>query len=157
MLAPRSWQGLRPLRGVTGSPVLRPDGTLLQAPGYDHATGLLLEPRIPVAQVPARPSASDVAWAKHLLLDKVLRDFPWVALADRANYLAMLITQIIRPRLLGAPVPFSPFTATAPGSGKTLLAAIPGVLFGQAKLDLDRRRRGAAQGAHHGDEVARRA
>ena len=40
-LAPRSWPGLLPLNGVTGSPVLRPDGTLLTAPGYDRATGAL--------------------------------------------------------------------------------------------------------------------
>ena len=37
-------------------------------------------------------------------------------------------------RLGGAPVPFFPVTATDQASGKTLLAAICGALFGQAKI-----------------------
>ena len=45
VLAPRTWPGMRPLNGITGSPVLRPDGSLLQEPGYDRATGLYLAGR----------------------------------------------------------------------------------------------------------------
>lgn len=58
VLAPRNWRGLRPLRGITGSPVLRPDGTLLQDPGYDPATGLFLEPGYPSREcLTGRPRA----------------------------------------------------------------------------------------------------
>ena len=51
-LAPKEWPDLRPLLGIVGAPVLRPDGTLLQQPGYDPATCLYL-----ASKVPARPGA----------------------------------------------------------------------------------------------------
>ena len=40
-LEPKEWPRLRPLFGIVGAPVLRPDGSLLQQPGYDPATSLL--------------------------------------------------------------------------------------------------------------------
>src|SRR5262249_1108536 len=39
-----NWPGIRHLEAVVDHPVLRPDGTLLDRPGYDLGTGLLLEP-----------------------------------------------------------------------------------------------------------------
>jgi hypothetical protein len=39
VLARRSWPGLPVLRRIISTPVLRPDGTLLQTPGYDPPTG----------------------------------------------------------------------------------------------------------------------
>ena len=133
-LAPRSWPGLKPLNGIVGAPVLRPDGTLLQEPGYDKATGLHLASRVRTTHVPAAPPAEAVTWAKNLLLKQVLADFPWCGPADKANYVAMLATQVLRRYLRGAPVPFFPVTAASPGSGKTLLITICGALYGQAKL-----------------------
>jgi hypothetical protein len=38
------WPGLRPLKGVSDVPVLRPDGSLWQTPGYDTQTGVLYAP-----------------------------------------------------------------------------------------------------------------
>jgi hypothetical protein len=134
VLARGSWPGLRPLNGVIGAPVLRPDGTLLQESGYDEATGLYLASRLQVPRVPAQPSADVVAWARGLLLDWVLRDFPWCGDADRANYLAMLFTQVLRHYLRRSLVPFFPVTARAPGAGKSLLITIAGVLYGMASL-----------------------
>ena len=133
-LAPSSWPGLAPLTGVVGAPVLRPDGTLLTKPGYDEKTGLYLASRTSPLEVPDPLPASDVAWARDLVFRQVLGDFPWCGPADKANYVAGLVTQIIRRRLRGAPVPFFPVTATDQASGKTLLAAIAGALFGQAKI-----------------------
>jgi hypothetical protein len=133
-LALKSWTGLPPLNGIIGAPVLRRDGTLLQQPGYDPGTGLILAPRVDIYPVPLPPPAEAVAWARTLLLDQVLRDFPWCGPADRANYVAMLVTQVLRRRLGGSPVPFFPITATDQGSGKTLLATIAGVLYGQASM-----------------------
>ena len=133
-LAPSSWPGLRPLTGVIGAPVLRRDGTLLTEPGYDQATGLYLASRVHLPEIPERPSPSDVTWARDLVFRQVLGDFCWCGPADKANFAAMLITQVIRPRLTGSPVPFFPVTATDQASGKTLLAAICGALFGQAKI-----------------------
>jgi len=134
VLSNRLWPGLRQLNGIIGAPVLRPDGTLLQQPGYDPATGLYLANRVRITYVPAAPPADAVSWARDLVLDRVLRDFPWRGPADRANCLAMLVTQVLRHYLRGSPVPFFPVTATDQSSGKTLLATICGVLFGQASI-----------------------
>jgi len=133
-LAPRSWPGLSPLTGVIGAPVLRPDGTLLTKPGYDEASGLFLANRVHLPEIPQRPPADWVAAARDLLFRCVLGDFCWCGPADKANFTAMLVTQVIRRLLRGAPVPFFPVTATDQASGKTLLAAICGALFGQAKI-----------------------
>jgi hypothetical protein len=134
VLANRSWPGLRPLNGVIGSPVLRPDGTLLQEPGYDEATGLYLASLVQPRQIPAQPPQGWVAYARDLLLNQLLGDFLWTGEADKANFLAMLVTQVLRHYLDGSPVPFFPITAPAASSGKTLLATICGVLYGQASI-----------------------
>ena len=133
VLAPKSWPGLPPLNGIIGSPVLRPDGTLLSQPGYDEVSGLYLASRVQLPQIPERPSADDVAWARDLLFRQVLGDFCWAGGADKANYIAMLVTQVIRRWLGGAPVPLLMVTATDAGAGKTLLITICGVLFGLGK------------------------
>ena len=54
-LAPKEWPDLRPLLGIVGAPVLRPDGTLLQQPGYDPATCLYLASKVPLEPVPEEP------------------------------------------------------------------------------------------------------
>jgi hypothetical protein len=75
-LAGKTWPGLHPLHGIAGAPVLRPDGTLLQDPGYDDATGLYLASKIPLNKVPAEPTAQQVEAARAFLLDEFLHDFP---------------------------------------------------------------------------------
>lgn len=132
-LARKTWPGLAALHGIVGAPVLRPDGTLLQEPGYDEATGLYLASKIPLDKVLARPTKRQVEAARAFLLDQFLRDFPWVDDADRANYLAVLATPILR-RYIRTLTPFVVFTATMPGSGKTILTSGPGMLYGQRVL-----------------------
>jgi hypothetical protein len=133
VLAGSSWPGLPPLRGMIGTPVLRPDGSLLQRPGYDEATGLYLAATVHLPPVPDRPTPAQVAQAKGFLLGSFLRDFPWRTPADRANYLALLATPILRPftRCLA---PFAIVDATMPASGKTILTACLGMLSGQRVL-----------------------
>ncbi len=123
------WPGLRPLRGIVGSPVLRPDGSLLQTPGYDPPTGLYLAPKVPLPPVPDRPTGDQVVAAKRFL-ETVLHDFPWVAPADKANFLAILITPILRPYLRTL-TPFWMVTATTASSGKSLLADMVGSIYGK--------------------------
>lgn len=132
-LAPRTWPRLRPLYGIAGAPLLRPDGTLLQTPGYDAATGLYLASKVPLDHVPAHPTAKQVTAAREFLLDAFLHDFPWVDDADRANYLGVLATPILR-RYLRTLTPFTVITATMPSSGKTILTCGPGMLYGQRVL-----------------------
>ncbi|MFF0146004.1 hypothetical protein ATK36_0491 [Amycolatopsis sulphurea] len=133
VLARRSWSGLPVLRRIISTPVLRPDGTLLQTPGYDPATGFYLAGNTHLQPIPDHPSPAEVAEAKEFLLERFLRDFPWRSPADRANYLALLVTPLIRP-FTRALSPFGMIEASMPGSGKTILAGCVGLLVGQRVL-----------------------
>ncbi len=132
-LAPKCWPGLDSLAGIAGAPLLRPDGSLLQDPGYDKATALYLASKVPLDPVPDSPKTEQVEAAREFLLDSFLRDFPWVDDADKANYLGVLTTPILR-RYVRALIPFVVFTATMPSSGKTILTCGPGMLYGQRVL-----------------------
>lgn len=133
VLAGKTWPKVKPLRGIIGAPVLRRDGTLLQHPGYDEATGLYLAAKVALPHVPERPSAEQVAEARTFLLDEFLRDFPWSSLADRANYVALIATPILR-HYTRSLTPFAVIDATMPASGKTILTGGPGMLYGQRVL-----------------------
>ncbi|MDI1466366.1 hypothetical protein QEZ54_35850 [Catellatospora sp. KI3] len=129
-LAGKTWPKLPPLRGIIGAPVLRRDGTLLQQPGYDPATGLYLASKVALPPVPEAPTPEQVAKARSFLLDRFLSDFPWAGPADRANYIALLATPILR-HFTRSLTPFALIDATMPSSGKTILTAGPGMLYGQ--------------------------
>lgn len=133
VLARQTWPGLPVLRKVISTPVLRPDGTLLQEPGYDPATGYFLAGRIQTGPIPEAPTAEQVAESREFLLNTFLRDFPWRTKADKANYLALLATPILRP-MNRALCPFGVVDATMPGSGKTILTSCVGLLVGQRVL-----------------------
>jgi hypothetical protein len=133
VLARRCWPGLPVLRRILSTPVLRPDGTLLQQPGYDPATGFYLATKTRLDPVPEHPTPAQVADARQFLLEKFLRDFPWRSTADRANYLALLVTPIVRP-FTRSLAPFGLIEASMPGSGKTILAGCVGLLVGQRVL-----------------------
>jgi hypothetical protein len=130
VLSRRQWRGVQPLHGIVGSPVLRPDGTLLQQSGYDPATGLYLASRASLPVVPEKPTEAQAASARQFLLGRFLGDFPWVAEADRANYIGLLVAQIIRP-YLRALTPFGLISASTQSSGKTILSEGIGLLYGQ--------------------------
>lgn len=121
---------LRTLRGVVHSPVFRPDGTVLAAPGYDHDTGLLHlpEPGLTVPRVSDEPPASEVTDAVKLL-DEMLAGFPFVSEHYRANYLGMLITPLLRA-MYPPPYKLHAIEAHQPGSGKTLLANLSRIIHG---------------------------
>lgn len=122
LLGRKDWP-LPTLRGVVTSPVIRPDGTLLDSLGYDRATGLYLEPRVPLRRLAPQVTRDSLDRAKGIVLDQVLADFPWVAASDRAHFLGALLTPILRPYFHG-PTPMFVLTATAAGSGKSLLKDI---------------------------------
>src|SRR5690606_9444952 len=69
---------LRPLAGVTHTPLVRPDGTLLTQPGYDPETRLLHlpDPTLAVPPIPEQPTPRQVA-AAVALLDEMTAGFPW--------------------------------------------------------------------------------
>jgi hypothetical protein len=107
------------LEGVTEFPALRPDGSVLERPGYDPVTGLLYEPNTLYPRVPARPGREQVRRAVHDLLDP-FREFPFVRRSDRAAALAAVLTQVGRHAIAG-PCPMFAVLAPTPGTGKGLL------------------------------------
>lgn len=125
------------LERIVTTPVLLPDGRLLQTPGYDAATGIYYHPRHEqLPRVPDRPDAALVAKSKRFLLDVILGDFPWETGEngfDRANYVAGLVTPILSS-MLQSNVPMFLVSAPERGSGKSLLTEIVGAVYGAADM-----------------------
>lgn len=122
---------LRPLHGVSHTPVLRPDGTVLEDPGYDDSTGLLYLPErgLAVPRVPDRPTSRQIRDAMEFILRPVAQ-FPFVTEDHRATWVGLMFTPLMRP-ILPPPYQFAVITATNPGSGKTLLADLIGWVHGR--------------------------
>ncbi|MEV6445699.1 hypothetical protein [Amycolatopsis sp. NPDC051716] len=94
-------------------------GRCCERPGYDPATGFYLTANGHLDPIPDRPSAAQVDAAREFLLERFLHDFPWRSPADRANYLALLVTPLIRP-FTNPLSPFGMIEASMPGSGNTM-------------------------------------
>lgn len=117
-----------PLVGVVQTPTIRPDGSILDVPGYDAATRLLFAPQ-PGAAIPQVPNAPTVAQAKaarELILD-VFADFPFAEQSSRAGAIALALTPIVRPAIAG-PVPLAIADATQAGTGKGLLTNVVAII-----------------------------
>ncbi|HUP82359.1 MAG TPA: primase-helicase zinc-binding domain-containing protein, partial [Pirellula sp.] len=122
---------IRPLIGVTQTPTIRPDGTILQDPGYDQATGLFYRPNDDFPKVPESPTAEDAQRACASLFE-VVSDFPFESDSDKSAWLAMLLTMICRSCISGC-TPLFAISATCPGSGKGLLADVTAqIAYGRA-------------------------
>ncbi len=119
------WQ-FRPLSGVISTPTMRPDGSLLLAPGYDDATGLVLMCAPPVPAISDSPTRADADGAMNLLKG-LFREFPFADEASRSVALSMALTTVLRGALLPA-VPFHVATAPQPGTGKSYLLDIPAAI-----------------------------
>jgi hypothetical protein len=130
VLAGSEWPELTTLAGIIGTPVLRRDWTLVQTPGYDAASGLFLAPTVALPPVPDRPTPAQVAKARAFIVGSLLGDFEWEDPASLANYVALMVTPFLR-RPLKCLVPLTVISATMPGSGKSLLTGLTGLLVGQ--------------------------
>ncbi|MFF2640344.1 bifunctional DNA primase/polymerase [Streptomyces niveus] len=130
ILGRKDWP-LPPLKGIVTSPVIRPDGSLLQSPGYDAETGLYLHPRVAVRRLRPDVTADSLAKAKDIVLHQMLADFPFEKPSDRAHYLGALLTPILRPYFHG-PTPMFIVSSTAAGSGKSLLKDIFKYAYGSS-------------------------
>lgn len=129
--ARKHWDQIRYLSGVVDSPVLRPDGTLLERAGYDAATGLLYAPNAGYPAAPATPTQHDAAAAAAELLDVVV-DFPFKSDAHRAAWVAGVLTPLARYAFSG-PSPLFLIDANIRSAGKTLLADATGeIVSGRA-------------------------
>ena len=126
----KDWPGIRHLEAVVEAPVFRADGTILQSPGYDPATGLFYRPEIDFEPVPERPSKADVQRARDELLE-VVEDFPFGNEYHRSAWLSGVLTPLGRFAFYG-PAPLHLVDANVRGCGKSLSTdAIATVVFGR--------------------------
>jgi hypothetical protein len=114
------------LRGIVTAPTLDRDGRVIEAPGYDRASKLLLD-FAPSAfpSVPSEPTQDDACRALGLLAEP-LRGFPFADNAARSVALSALLTALVRPSMRTAPL--HGFDAPTAGTGKSLLAEMAGLL-----------------------------
>lgn len=124
LAAPELLPHVRRLRAVTHTPLLRPDGSVLDRPGYDEATRTLYLPERgvdtgPVAQGDTLTPAKVQAARK--FVEKWIGHFEFVTKHDRAAYIGAALTPLLK---LCAPPPWKLTLLDAPtkGSGKTYLA-----------------------------------
>jgi hypothetical protein len=117
------WAGIRPIRGIVTSPVLRADGSILETPGYDPTSGLFVELTEEFPSIVSEPSIDDVHNAVSLLLDLV-SDFPFASLPNKSAWLGSLLTPLAREAYHGPTGPLFLFDANTRGSGKSLLCDI---------------------------------
>jgi hypothetical protein len=109
------------LEGIIHSPTLRPDGSLLDTPGYDADTGLFFDSNgTTFPPLPVWPTLDD-ARAAIVELKDVVQDFPFAKSCHKVAWLSAVLSLVCRHTIMGC-VPLYGITATTRGSGKTLLA-----------------------------------
>ncbi len=116
------------LQGLVSSPVVRPNGSILEKPGFDVATGLYYLPPVgfSVPAIPARPNTDEVAAALSRLTE-VFGDFPYADEASRANAMALLLTPVVRPMISG-PTPLGLVDSPQAGTGKGLHVEVASII-----------------------------
>lgn len=113
-----AWPGIRCLDTVIEAPSMRPDGTIIQVPGYDAATRSLYVPNCEFLPVPESPTQSDAVLA-YSHLAGLFSEFPYVSLEHQSATVSCILTLLVRPAILGS-VPCWVFDAASKRSGKSL-------------------------------------
>ena len=111
---------------VVETPRLRPDGTVLEEPGFDPSTGLFYRPAVAFDPVPIAPDQDEAVEAARKLLE-VVADFPFENDDHRAAWLAALLTPFGRPAYPG-PAPLMLIDKNVHGAGGSLLADLVGLI-----------------------------
>ena len=106
------------LRAITQTPAIRPNGTILDTPGYDQNSGYLFIPNYTFKPLIPNPTKIDAESALGVL-NKAVSTFPFISDADKSVALAALLTPFIRAMVPAAPMII--FTSPVPGSGKSKL------------------------------------
>lgn len=108
------------LDSIARSPFVRPDGTICLVNGYDEQTRtmVVMDESLAELDVPESPTGEEIAYARKLILDEWLGDFPFPDEESRANALGLVLTPFVRPMLPLAPM--AVIDGLAPGSGKNL-------------------------------------
>jgi hypothetical protein len=116
------WWPFPALEAVVEVPIMRPDGTIFDTPGYDPLTRLYYRPvdGFDVQPIPTTPTERDTRDAIRLL-DEAVGEFPYEDGASAANTLALMLTPLVRQAVNG-PVPLALIDKPQAGTGGSLLA-----------------------------------
>jgi hypothetical protein len=123
----KHWPGIRPLVAVAECPFPRPDGSIVDRPGYDESTAVYYSPSIGFPEIPLRPTRADArqCWAR---IARFVRHFPFAGEDDRVVYLAGAFNVLARHGVIG-PMPGVAVNGNKAGTGKGLMIdamTIPG-------------------------------
>lgn len=111
------------IAGIITTPTLRPDGSVLSAPGYDARTRLhhAIDPELQLHQAVDRPTRETAVGALKALKD-LLQEFVFASEVAKSVALSCLITPIVRGAMSVAPL--HAIKAHTAGSGKSFLIDI---------------------------------
>jgi len=120
------------LKGIVQSPSMRADGSILDIPGYDEATGWFFRPSGTFLKVPDQPNeaqikASVACLAEPFKAHEGYDSFPFVSESHRWLPIAMAMTLLVRPAIEGC-VPFFGFDATDAGTGKGMAVDVASII-----------------------------
>lgn len=119
LLARGQWDGLPVLEAIVESPVIRPDGSLVDVPGHDKDSGLLYAPSgPPIPRIEVQPDYWALAADAAATLLSPFRTYRWADEAAAVPALLAAILTVTARHLIGGPVPMYCFDAPQPRSGK---------------------------------------
>ena len=104
--------------GVIMTPTLRPDGSLLDTPGYDSSTELYLSGALQLPPISPRPTRDEALDALATLKD-LFSEFPFKTALDCSVAVAALLSALLRGSMPTAPIVL--VTANESSTGKSFL------------------------------------
>lgn len=111
----KGW-GFPALEGVVHYPTFDANGNLCMRSGYNPETKLFYAGSVTLGNT--EPTQERIAWAKSLILDDLLVDFPYAEQASRAHAVAALLQPYLMP-LIHDVTPVYVHDAPKEGTGKT--------------------------------------
>ncbi len=111
------WAHVRPIRGISVTPIMHLDGSLVHH-GYDAASQYYVASNVELAAIPERPTHDDAKAALTELVEP-FAEFPYETEAERYTPVALALTVLLRPVIRGN-VPAFVQTAPQKNCGKSL-------------------------------------
>lgn len=116
------WPGVPYLRAITSHPIVRRDGSVRSAPGYDPETEVL---SMHSEDLEVEPLDQDGARHAREMLLEIVDEFPFVGIGADV-WLAAVLTPLVRPWC--GPSPMIAITSSTPSSGKGRLADLATII-----------------------------
>jgi len=87
------------LKAISYTPTLRLDGSILDTPGFDAASGIYYCPNAVFPAIPLNPTREEACAAREIIFDPV-QDYPFVEGCDRSALFALIFTCLARHALV---------------------------------------------------------